>query len=723
MKFTHLILLLLVLWSISGCATLSQDTRAWPPGKQPDSTTAGPIEAATSEVGISPVPSDHLPREATAPISSLPANAVTLSASDRVELYNHFIEAALLEQSGKYDEASNAYLDALEKIKPSPFLGASAAQSLLNSGMVDEAIKIAQQTIESASDHLEGYEVLAKAYLARRDYDQAIQQYQRMLALEPNSIETMTDLGNLYLSTHRYEEAIGIFHKIADLVPYQAFVYRLQIAFLLFQMQRYNEALKEYQILARMEPESYEIHLQMGTLYQVMGKVDEAIEEYLTALESIYSPQNEILVRQNLGELYQSRGSYTEAIHQFSRVKELDPDNLKARMILAYLYMEENQYPQALDEVVSLIQTHPDDFSLHRLRFDILVKLQREAEAYQSFLQAFEQAIRYQNQTNINAFLWDLLQDDSLEKINSFQQTHYLEELLKQASAQSGHVTRLRFAITKFDAVHHRKEALQKDLLSIVSALEEALSRKDQGILDILCFELLRWIRVRTEMKNTGMAFEVVKTLENGLPLFPQSALLCQALGALSLDLMDFSRAETAFNQALALSEPDSSSYKEILFQLAWTYDRMDRLADVERLMQEAMQKYPDDSEAYNYLGYTYADRNIHLDQALTLVEKALKLEPDDSNIIDSLGWVYFRLGRLDEAIRKLEQALELDHTHPVIHEHLGDAYRQKGDQQKALAHWKESLKVGPQFPYEFTPDIQARIEKKIHKTEGTGNP
>lgn len=53
----------------------------------------------------------------------------------------------------------------------------------------------------------------------------------------------------------------------------------------------------------------------------------------------------------------------------------------------------------------------------------------------------------------------------------------------------------------------------------------------------------------------------------------------------------------------------------------------------------------PEHAHAYNALGYTLADHNQRLPEALDLITQALELSPNDPFILDSMGWVKFRMG------------------------------------------------------------------------------
>ena len=84
-----------------------------------------------------------------------------------------------------------------------------------------------------------------------------------------------------------------------------------------------------------------------------------------------------------------------------------------------------------------------------------------------------------------------------------------------------------------------------------------------------------------------------------------------------------------------------------------------------------------------NYLGYSWIDQGINLDEGMRMIRRAVEQRPDDGYIVDSLGWAYYRIGNYDEAVKKLERAVELKPEDPTINDHLGDAYG------RSAARWR----------------------------------
>ena len=103
-------------------------------------------------------------------------------------------------------------------------------------------------------------------------------------------------------------------------------------------------------------------------------------------------------------------------------------------------------------------------------------------------------------------------------------------------------------------------------------------------------------------------------------------------------------------------------------------------------------------ARTWNYIGYMWADRGMHLKESEDLVCKALETEPENAAYLDSLGWVYYQTRRYEEALTKLLKAAELL-TSPdeVVYDHIGDTYSRLGNQVQALNYWRKAAELNPQ--------------------------
>jgi tetratricopeptide (TPR) repeat protein len=95
-------------------------------------------------------------------------------------------------------------------------------------------------------------------------------------------------------------------------------------------------------------------------------------------------------------------------------------------------------------------------------------------------------------------------------------------------------------------------------------------------------------------------------------------------------------------------------------------------------------------------LGYSYAERGIKIDEAITLTERAVALKPNNGYYVDSLGWALFIMGNLDRALVHIKEAVKLVGDDPVIYEHLGEVYLKQNLAGEAREAWLRSLELDP---------------------------
>lgn len=133
----------------------------------------------------------------------------------------------------------------------------------------------------------------------------------------------------------------------------------------------------------------------------------------------------------------------------------------------------------------------------------------------------------------------------------------------------------------------------------------------------------------------------------------------------------------------------------DLLYESAMLAERIDKLDVMERNLRRLIEIKPDHAHAYNALGFSLADRNLRLDEALQLIEKALQLAPEDPFILDSKGWVMFRRGDALGALDVLRKAFAL-RADPEIAAHLGEVLWMLGRQDEASRTWDDAAKVSP---------------------------
>ncbi|MGQ3672238.1 tetratricopeptide repeat protein [Xanthobacter sp. TB0136] len=180
------------------------------------------------------------------------------------------------------------------------------------------------------------------------------------------------------------------------------------------------------------------------------------------------------------------------------------------------------------------------------------------------------------------------------------------------------------------------------------------------------------------------------------------------ALGRVQQARKMFAECAQTYSRAIDLiKEPTRSNWLLFYFR-GICNERSKNWPAAEADLKKALELYPDQPHVMNYIGYSWVDQGIHLDEGLNMIRKAVSLRPDDGPIVDSLGWAYYKLGRYNEAVEELERAVELMPQDPVINDHLGDAYWKVGRKLEAGFQWSHARELKPE------PQDLAKIERKL---------
>jgi tetratricopeptide (TPR) repeat protein len=167
-----------------------------------------------------------------------------------------------------------------------------------------------------------------------------------------------------------------------------------------------------------------------------------------------------------------------------------------------------------------------------------------------------------------------------------------------------------------------------------------------------------------------------------------------QLVGVEAQLLSDAGKQEEAYSlmEKAAAKNPKNP---DLLYDFALMAEKAGHVEVMEKTLRRVMAQAPENQQAYNALGYSLAERNVRLPEALQLIRKAQGMAPDDPFIMDSMGWVQYRLGNLDEAEAQLRRAYAL-RPDADIAVHLGEVLWQKGNKDDAIALWREAHAKDP---------------------------
>ncbi len=507
--------------------------------------------------------------------------------------------------------------------------------------------------------------------------------------------------------------------------------------------QRFAEALQAYEKALICDLDEEYIKKKIPVLLLRMERTDEAIlwlDEYL--LEQPDDSEMRLVAAQAALK----NGNVEKATAEYKTCMRLDKENLVAYILLGELYISQKEFKQAEAILKEALELNKQQFQVH-------LSLARCYQLQQNFSQAihyYEQALTFEwsdevlleigklysksrNSDKAVETFQKILTDDEtntsamIELVNTLQIKKEYQQAIKylqQLKVYSEYPQRVDLTIAKLLAKQQKiKEALilvealvEKEpipearflLAKLYSAEQQYLSALNQLSLiegekkysaDVLLLQIqiYQWIQQPTK------AIELVKSALND-PLGRSSGLY-SVLAALYTGEKKNNKAEQAYTEGIQAFPDDDSLLYEYGIHKESNGDRNQAL----EIMHQVITLNPDHVGALNFIGYTWADDNVHLDKALNYIQRAVRLTPDSGFILDSLGWVYYRLGKYTKAKNALEKAVQLSPEDAAIYDHLGDVYYKIGKLKEAHKSYERAVELS-----EDEKEMQGRVQQKL---------
>jgi tetratricopeptide (TPR) repeat protein len=215
-------------------------------------------------------------------------------------------------------------------------------------------------------------------------------------------------------------------------------------------------------------------------------------------------------------------------------------------------------------------------------------------------------------------------------------------------------------------------------------------------------------IQMASDLDMLGNPKEAEKHLEALIKERPNDLEALMALGNVQRGHKEFSECADTYSKGIAtIAHPEKANWVIFYFR-GICYERSHDWPKAEADLKKALDLYPDQPHVLNYLGYSWIDQGVHLDEGMDMIKRAVKQRPDDGYIVDSLGWAYYKLGNYQEAVKQLDRAIELKPEDSTINDHLGDAYWRVGRTLEARFQWAHARDLKPD------PEDLPKIEEKL---------
>jgi tetratricopeptide (TPR) repeat protein len=220
-------------------------------------------------------------------------------------------------------------------------------------------------------------------------------------------------------------------------------------------------------------------------------------------------------------------------------------------------------------------------------------------------------------------------------------------------------------------------------------------------------------IQLATNLDTADRSDEAIKILKGVTAEDPKDIEAIMALGNIERGRKRFADCAETYSRGIDVMPATAEKGAWVTYYYRGICEeRSKQWSKAEADMRKALELQPEQPHVLNYLGYSWIDQGINLDEGMKLIKRAVDQRPDDGYIVDSLGWAYFRIGNYEDAVKNLERAIDLKPEDPTINDHLGDAYWRVGRTLEAKFQWVHARDLKPEA--DELPKIEAKIENGL---------
>ncbi len=220
-------------------------------------------------------------------------------------------------------------------------------------------------------------------------------------------------------------------------------------------------------------------------------------------------------------------------------------------------------------------------------------------------------------------------------------------------------------------------------------------------------------IQLATNLDAAERSDEAIKILKTVTTEDSKDLEAIMALGNIERGRKKFADCAETYSLGIDALPPNNDKANSVYYYYRGICEeRSKQWSKAEADMRKALELQPEQPHVLNYLGYSWIDQGINLDEGMKMIKRAVEQRPDDGYIVDSLGWAYYRIGNYEDAVKNLERAIDLKPEDPTINDHLGDAYWRIGRTLEAKFQWAHARDLKPE-PEEL-PKIEAKLENGL---------
>ena len=525
-----------------------------------------------------------------------------------------------------------------------------------------------------------------------------IERYKLMLNRKPKEGSTFDRLYQFYL------EGAGLAAMVAD---YQAEVQakpdnpnpQLILGHIYKRLGKDAEAVKAYQHAVELTPNNYYPHFALGQAYAILLQHENAIGSLNQAAKiaeetQAATPEDLTAIYKALGRAYFRRDRVDEAIVAWTKIAELDPENIFARIEFADLFREQELYKQAIVQHEAIIQFKADDPYRVCLSRREIGNIHEAKGDYGAAIESYDTALALTAPGN-----W--LRKDLQHRIIGIYAADgnwegLIEYYQKKLETTPNEPERLGLLAAAYIEHQQPEEGIATYQKAVALAPTDATLR----------LNLIAAFRNAERFEDAAAAYESLSEQD------PDDFGIYRELGELYLHLEDEDKARATYQRMIDRDRENAGTHlilAEIYTGHEWTEDAV-------ASYQKAISLAPDNLDYIEYFGEFYI-RQGNREQAIETWHQIVAGEKGIAENYERLAQLLDTKDFGAEALTASRKAVELMPDAYRYREALAKRLMQNKQYAEAIIEYTETIKLAPNEFFAEQMDDQ-RIE--LYRRQGT---
>ncbi len=211
-----------------------------------------------------------------------------------------------------------------------------------------QAIVDFQNVIRITPTYVKAHQYLAEAYEANKQPGMAIQNYQMAYQLYPENTSFLPRLVTLLFDSDRYADALPYLEMLIGQEPGNlGYVYQQAEAF--FNLKKYDDAVVAYQKLLEQDPDNTELLIKLSEIEKLRGNMEKSVE-YLSKTGKVNPSRSEEAVRDFYAESINAlkAGDTIQSELLLTQFLKLQPESTQGWLARAEIYEGLKEWEKAI---------------------------------------------------------------------------------------------------------------------------------------------------------------------------------------------------------------------------------------------------------------------------------------------------------------------------------------------------------------------------------------